>query len=253
MNEQQTPDEQPRDPAIDADAPAIRADDPSPRQPATRDADATGPEPEGASERASTRRGRGILRPILIGSGAAAVVLAVAGVGLSIADAADDDDDDRAPATASESASASADGDDDLAAVMDGSVPAEPADLAAAIDAAVEAAGGGEATSVEVERDGWKVDVRLADGSEVEVRVPVAGDPVVRADDDDDRSSDAPLEAERVGAIGDAAIAAAGGGVVLSIETEDDADVRFEVEVGVDGESVDIELAEDLSVLSVER
>lgn len=245
MNEHQHPEDQSRDP--------IGADDPTPRHPdAPAEADTPDIILDDAAEPTARRRGRGILRPLLIGTGAAAVVLAVAGVGLSIADAMDDDD--PAPA-ASSSASAEPgdDRDDDVAAVADGTVPAEPADLEAAIEAAVVAAGGGDATSVEIERDGWKVDVRLADGSEVEVRVPLSGEPVVRADDDGDDSSDLPLDPARVAQISDAAIAAAGGGVVVSIETEDDADVRFEVEVLLGDEDVDVELAEDLSVLSVEH
>lgn len=249
MDEQQHPEDRPD---------AIGADDPTPRHPDPA-ADASAPDAssterlDAAPEPAERRRGRGILRPILIGSAAAAVVLGVAGVGLSIADAFDDDDD----AAPTPSASASADpGDDrggDDSAVVGGTVPTAPDDLVAAIDAAVVAAGGGDATSVEVEPDGWKVDVRLADGSEVEVRVPLSGDPVVRADDDGDDSSDVPLDPSRIAAISDAAIAAAGGGVVVSIETEDDADVRFEVEVELGGEDVDVELAEDLSVISADR
>jgi hypothetical protein len=117
----------------------------------------------------------------------------------------------------------------------------------------VRAAGGGSATSVEIEDGGWKVDVRLDDGSELDVRVPVSGEPLVRADDDDDRSSDAPLDPARVADISAAAIAAAGGGTVLSIEAEDDERVRFEVEVLQGGEDVDVELADDLSVVDVNR
>ncbi|WP_051222523.1 hypothetical protein [Agrococcus lahaulensis] len=247
MNEQQHPE--------DRSPETIGADDPSPRHP-DAPADAAAADTarhDAAAEPTPPRRGRGILRPILIGSGAAAVVLAVAGVGLSIADAFDDDDDPAPAASASASSEAGDDSDDDSAAALDGTVPAEPADLAAAIEAAIVAAGGGDATSVEIERDGWKVDVRLADGSEVEVRVPLTGEPVVRADGNGDDSSDAPLDPARVAQISDAAIAAAGGGVVVSIETEDDADVRFEVEVAIGGDEVDVELADDLTVVSADR
>jgi uncharacterized membrane protein YkoI len=125
-------------------------------------------------------------------------------------------------------------------------------DLVAAIDTAITAAGGGSATSIEVEHGGWHIDVRLDDGSELDVRVPVSGDALVREDDHDDRSSDLPLDPARIPAIVDAAVAAAGGGTVRSIESEDD-DVRFEVEVTVDGDDTDVDLADDLSVLAVER
>lgn len=272
MSNEHTPDDRsdltPGDPHREA---PIGADDPTPRHPeasaASADASATA-QHETAAAPAAPRRGRGILKPILIGTGAAAVVLAVAGVGMSIADAdAVDDGDDPAPgASTSESAGPGGHGgdddhdddrggdrdDDDASAALDGSVPTEPGDLVAAIEAALEAAGGGDATSVELERDGWKVDVLLADGGEVEVRVPVSGDPVVRADDDGDRSSDLPLDPARVEQISDAAIAAAGGGVVTSIETEESGDVRFEVEVVRDGQEVDVELADDLSVLAAD-
>jgi uncharacterized membrane protein YkoI len=122
-----------------------------------------------------------------------------------------------------------------------------------AIDAALLAAGGGVATSIDVEDQGWEVDVRLEDGSDVDVRVPLSGEPIVRADDDDDRSNDAALDPARVAAISEAAIAAAGGGAVMSIETEDDGQVRFEVEVAQGGDDVDVELADDLAVVSVDR
>ncbi|UOW01536.1 PepSY domain-containing protein [Agrococcus sp. SCSIO52902] len=270
MSNEHTPDDRsdqtPGDPHREA---PIGADDPTPRHPeasaASADASATA-QHETAAAPAAPRRGRGILKPILIGTGAAAVVLAVAGVGMSIADAVDDGDDPAPGASTSESAGPGGHGgdddhddgrggdrdDDDASAALDGSVPTEPGDLVAAIEAALEAAGGGDATSVELERDGWKVDVLLADGGEVEVRVPVSGDPVVRADDDGDRSSDLPLDPERVEQISDAAIAAAGGGVVTSIETEESGDVRFEVEVVRDGQEVDVELADDLSVLAAD-
>lgn len=283
--------ETPRDPQqpLGQDGDALAANDPAPRDPAAgdaalRDADATTRIHE-AAPAGAPKRGRGILKPVLIGSAAALTVLAVAGVGMTIADAVDDGDDPSPSATSAPLASAPAPsgssdptstdapsatddpgatdgpspsaelgddrgGDDDAPA--GGAASAEASDLVAAIDAAIAAAGGGSATSIEVEQGAWKVDVRLDDGSELDVRVPVSGDAVVREDDDDDRSSDVPLDPSRIAAIVDAAVAAAGGGTVSSIETEDD-QVRYEVEVAVDGDDVDVELAEDLAVLSAER
>ena len=261
------------------------ANDPAPRNPATpSDADDASATAAYDTQPAPARkRGGGILKPILIGSAAAAVVLAVAGVGMSIADAVDDGDDPSPSASASEPAQSGAPaatpaatpgpsaGVDDRGGDRDGRgddddrddngpsgpgagvVSSEPTDLVAALEAAVRAAGGGSATSIEVERDGWKVDVRLDDGSDVDVRVPVSGEPLVRADDDDDRSSDAPLDPARVADISAAAIAAAGGGTVASIEAEDDDRVRFEVEVLQSGDDVDVDLADDLSVVAVDR
>ncbi|MGC5076218.1 hypothetical protein [Agrococcus sp. DT81.2] len=275
MNEQTPRD--PYQPEHDGAEGPVAANDPAPRNPVTpTDADSasatavydTAPEP-------AQKRGRGILKPILVGSAAAAVVLAVAGVGMSIADAVDDGDDPAASTSTSEPAQPGAapgatpspstgaddhggdrdddDSDDGGSAAPAAGVSSEPSDLAAALEAAVRAAGGGSATSVEIEDGGWKVDVRLDDGSELDVRVPVSGEPLVRADDDDDRSSDAPLDPTRVADISAAAIAAAGGGTVLSIEAEDDERVRFEVEVLQGGEDVDVDLADDLSVVAVDR
>lgn len=263
------------------------ADDPAPRNPVgpadADDASATAVHETQAAP--AEPRGRGILKPILVGSAAAAVVLAVAGVGMSIADAVDDGDPVASP-SASEPAQQGAapgptpgatpgatphpsmgaddhggdrdddrddDADDDHGSSMPGAgaVSSEPTALVAALEAAVRAAGGGSATSIEVEHHGWSVDVRLDDGTDVDVRVPVEGEPLVHADDDDDRSSDAPLDPARIADISAAAIAAAGGGTVASIEAEDDGQARFDVEVLLGGDDVDVELADDLSVIAV--
>lgn len=235
--------------------------DPQPRSPEVPRAastDATATEQHDATAASAPKRGRGIVKPILVGVGAAAVVLGIAGVGLTVAEAMDDDDDEPA-ATQSTDAPGAATGDDgddaddrddDVLAAAD-AASSEPTDLVTAIEAAIRAAGGGSATSIEVEREGWSVDVRLDDGSDVDVRVPESGEPVVRADDDSDSSNDAPLDPARVAAISEAAIAGAGGGTVLSIESEDDG--RFEVELELDGQEVDVELGDDLSVIEVNR
>ncbi len=260
MNEQ-TPDD-PQSPQHPSDAP-LAANDPQPRQPETLDASSdTAATAQHDVDTTTPKRGRGIVKPILVGSAAAFVVLAVAGIGMSIADAVSDGDDEPAGTQPSASApapsgaptpSASSDADDDSDDSSGAAAPSTPTDLESAIEAALRAAGGGVATSIDVEDQGWEVDVRLDDGSDVDVRVPLSGEPVVRADDDEDRSSDAPLDPARIAAISDAAIAAAGGGTVLSIETEDDGQVRFEVEVAQGDGDVDVELAEDLAVVSVDR
>ena len=129
----------------------------------------------------------------------------------------------------------------------------EPAALVGAIDDAIAAAGGEGATSVEVERDGWKVDVRLSDGTEVDVRVFADGREPVVQQDDDDSSADALLDTSRIEGIVDAAIAAAGGGTVDSIETEDDDSHAYSVQVDLGGDQdVDVDLAEDLTLVSVD-
>lgn len=272
MNEQ-TPRDPETTPGANTPSEPAAAHDPAPRNPVAQPGETAATEQVAAAEAQPAKRGRGILRPVLIGSGAALTILAVAGIGMTIADAVGDGDDDpsrgdvaaTAPAPTGDAASPGAtDAPDDSAAP--GTTPApsgedrpggtagsdEPADLVAAIDAAIAAAGGGEATSIEVERDGWDVDVRLPDGTEVDVRVLADGEPVVRADDDgDDTSNDPALDPSRIADIRDAAIAAAGGGSLVSIETDDEGGLRYEVEVAMGDDDVDVELADDLSVIEV--
>ena len=268
MNEQT-----PRDPQQPIDA-----DDPTPQHPAAQPADAqpTAQHPiaNPAADEANPRRGRGLLKPILIGAGAAVAVLAVAGVGLTVADALDGSDDQTvsqpsvtapAPTTPATGGPGGGDdhggddggpgGDDDssTAGPVAPGQPATAAGFADAIDTAVAAAGGQGATQVELERDGWKVDVLLADGTEVEVRVFADGrDPLVQQDDDDS-SSDRLIDASRLSDIMDAAVAAAGGGTVEKIEAEDDDSHAYEVRVDLGGDrDVDVELGDDLSVISID-
>ncbi|SDH46730.1 hypothetical protein [Agrococcus jejuensis] len=265
MNEQT-----PRDPQQ-----PVGANDPTPQHPVAQPTDAATTQqpianPAAADE--APKRGRGILKPVLIGAGAAVVVLAVAGIGLSVADALDDanDQSQTQPATTAPMVSAPAPtqpGDDDGGNGGSGSddggtstmAPVNPDQLASgtalvdAIDAAVAAAGGEGATSIEVERDGWKVDVRLADGTEVEVRVYADGRDSLVQQDDDDSTNERLIDTSRVSAIVDAAIAAAGGGTVDKIEAEDDDSHAYEVQVDLGGDQdVDVELADDLSVISVD-
>lgn len=256
MNEQTPESQQPHD----STERALGAHDPTPRAP-ERPSDSPEGAAAGADDAAVTTgsgKRRGILRPVLIGSAAALAVLVVAGVGMTVADAIGDDDespaapDSSAPLTSGAptptDASRPSSGDE-----ADGGAAAssDPSSLQSAIETAIAAAGGGAATSIEVEQGAWSVDVQLEDGSELDIRVPVSGDAVVREDDDDDRSTDLPLEPARIPDIVDAAVAAAGGGIVTSIETEE-GQVRYEVEVSRNGEDVDVDLAEDLTVLSVD-
>ncbi|MGM1030711.1 MAG: hypothetical protein ACQEWM_12705 [Actinomycetota bacterium] len=251
MNEQTHHDPQSHD-TQSTDTPSTDPQPRHPEAPAAPSTDATASEQHDAAGASTPKRGRGLVKPILVGTGAAVVVLAVAGVGLTVAEAMDDDDDDPVATQSTEAGSgASSDDGDDEALLAGGAASSEPTDLVTAIEAALRAAGGGSATSIEVERDGWSVDVRLDDGSDVDVRVPEAGEPVVRADDDGDSSDDAPLDPARIADISEAAIAAAGGGSVLSIESEDDG--RFEVELAQGGDEVDVELADDLTVIEVSR
>lgn len=260
MNEQT-----PRDPQQ-----PVGANDPTPQQPAPQPTDAqpTMQQPVANPDAApAPKRGRGILKPVLIGTGAAVAVLAVTGIGVAVADALGDANDQprtqpsaTAPMASGGPTHGSDDGHDDGAAPSGGTSSAAPVDVARltsasafvdAIDAAVAAAGGGGATSIDVQRDGWKVDVRLDDGSEVEVRVYADGSQAVVQQDGDDRSGDRVLDTARIAGIVDAATAAAGGGAVESISAEGDDGSAFEVQVRLDGgQDVDVDLADDLSVVS---
>ncbi|MDQ6526802.1 hypothetical protein RB608_24480 [Nocardioides sp. LHD-245] len=114
--------------------------------------------------------------------------------------------------------------------------------------AAVEAAGGGEAVDVEKSDDpgeAYEVEVRLADGTEVDVtldrdlRVVAEDRDDDRYDDGDDDRDDSTgvdaddrilSDAERASAE-QAALAAVGGGTVLDVDPSDDPGVAYEAEV----------------------
>lgn len=239
---------------------------------------ATPPEPSQSAPAAmgETKRA-GIRRPVLIGTALGVGVLLLGGLGVGAIAALNDREtfetvpaaevseaDAGADASADSGTAASADA--DAAATADAQntaqdqqggdwqtfavTPGDPASLVAVIDQAVAAAEGTGASSVEVESHGWKVDVILADGSEVDVRVADDGATTVRADHRDD-DADPAIDTDRIDDIVAAAIAAAGPGAVTSIETDDGG---YDVSVSLtDGPEVDVELAADLSVVSVDR
>ena len=127
----------------------------------------------------------------------------------------------------------------------------DAAELVAAIDTAVAEVDGLGATSIEIERGGWEVDVLTADGKEIEVLVREDG--TVAVGRSSTAGSDPVLDTAQVPAIVDAAIAAAGDGTIREISTDDSATVSFEVAVRTSaGRTVDVELAKNLSVVSVD-
>lgn len=227
----------------------------------------------GPADAAPAGEGRGnTKRSILIGAAIAAGILLIGGGGVAIGVATADRD--AAAVAASERPSndlpdavavpgeserettddsAGANGGDGSGAGSAGAtVPADAAALVDAIDVAVAAASGKGATAIDVEHDGWEVDVQLSDGTDVEMHVALDGTATVR-DTDDDRDNDPLLDTARVPAIVDAALAAAGGGTIESISTDDDS-VRYDVSVDLgNGEDVEVELSESLEVISVDR
>lgn len=219
------------------------------------------------------RQRRGIARPVLIGAASAAAVLLVGGGIAAIAfSVADNNDDARDAQNISDTNTSGRDtgarGDDDQnRSTTDGSssgsgqsaqsaVPADAAALADAIDAAMAAVPGGTgATSVEIERDGWDVDIAHSDGTESDVRVSLDGTATVRGTDDDvDNTPDPLLDTSRLAAIVDAAIDAAGGGTIDSISTDDDNGRHYyDVDLNLgNGRDSEVTLAEDLAVVSVD-
>lgn len=137
--------------------------------------------------------------------------------------------------------------------------------------AAVKAAGGGTAVDVEHSDDlgeAYEVEVRKADGTEVDItlddqlavvtRDTDRDDDDFRSDSDDVRSDDIrsgaddrALSASERANVAKAAIAAVGSGTAYDIEASDDRGVAYDAEV-VDAQGVqwDVELDADLGVVS---
>ena len=138
-------------------------------------------------------------RPILIGAGSAIAVLALGFGGFALADSLDDADD-RLVITSSPTtlpsptpSPSSSFGDDGCVVVSDDDcVVATQSEYAAVTAAALAAVGGG--TVIEVDRGdspgdaAWKVEIRLANGDEAEVRLD-ANLNLIRVDLDNDDNS----------------------------------------------------------------
>jgi uncharacterized membrane protein YkoI len=146
----------------------------------------------------------------------------------------------------------------------DGSITDD--DLARATAAALAAAGDGTVTGVELDDGGYEVEVRLTDGTEIDVELD--GDfTVVRtesddADDDSNDGADADSDngadsddlpvgdAERQQAV-DAALAEVGAGDVTDVEHDDGG---YDVEVRLsDGTEIDVELDREFTVTRAEH
>jgi hypothetical protein len=217
---------------------------------------------------------RRVSRPLLIGAGAGLAVLLVGAAGLGIGLAVADDDDDRAVSLTGASSDANGDtgggtsgsgssgsgsgssgsstsGSGSAGAAASG-VDASADALIDAIDRAVAAAGGAGATHVEVERGGHDVDVQLADGTDVDVFLPLEGDARVDTPDDD-RDDDRLLDTATLADAIDAALAEAPRGTVREVSADDDSD-RLDVHLDLDdGTDVEVTLDGSLTVVSVDH
>ncbi len=133
--------------------------------------------------------------------------------------------------------------------------------------AAVEAAGGGTAVDVESSDDrgeAYEVEVRMDDGTEVDVTLDqdlnvVSQDAEGRDDNDDSETEgddgpdadDRALSAEERQSAEQAALDAVGGGTVEQVEASDDRGEAYEVEVRMDdGTEWDVSLDADYQVLN---
>lgn len=127
--------------------------------------------------------------------------------------------------------------------------------IAAAVSAAVAAAGGVGATSVAVGGGMYEVDVLLADGREIDVYVGADGRAVVDSVPYVDPSGDPALDLARIPAIVDAALAAVAAstgatGTLYELSTTSAPGRAFDITVLLpNGGAVYLELANDLSVV----
>lgn len=131
---------------------------------------------------------------------------------------------------------------------------------------AVSEAGGRGASSIEVEKDGHEVEVELDDGRSADVHVGADGTVRVDPEDEDDDADEADASGQDEPVLDlaalqdavDAGLSSAGeagvaDGVVESVSASDDRGVAYEVSVqGQDGREVDVDLAEDFSVVATD-
>lgn len=208
-------------------------------------------------------------RGLLIGAAAAVALIAVGGSAYAIGSNIGEDDDDR-PAVVgntttddghvdrndSEDDGRSGGSQDDARGA--GLPASDAAALRAAAEKAVAAAGAAGATSIDVERTGYEIEVQLADGSERDLLVAVDGTITTDTDRPDDDRPDPVLDLARLADIEKAALAAAasaGGadGVIDSISGSDSPGVAYEVSIRLaDGRDADVELAADFSAVTTD-
>lgn len=131
-------------------------------------------------------------------------------------------------------------------------------DLAAAGTAALTEAGDGTITEVDVDANGYDVEVLLADGTRIDVDLdhdfnvlasgPDTDDVDDSADDAiDDDDDDLPVADPERQQASEAALAATGGGTVTDVELDGDG---YDVEVRLDdGSEMDVDLGLDFEVL----
>lgn len=247
------------------EAPTERLDD------AVAPAPAGSPAADAPSEVKSPARSRN--RRILIGAGAALALLAFGGGAFAIGAAVADDDDDRpgihAPGSrdADERGGQHGNGSDDDRRDDDAqpgdagavSVPVNAAALRTAAETAIEHASAEGITSIEVERGGYDIDARLADGTGVDLFVTAEGAVRERGRDDasDDDGDDPLIDLAQLGDILAAAQSAARdeGATETAFHalSTSSSGAVYEVELlGGDRTDVEVELDAELGVVRVD-
>lgn len=132
-----------------------------------------------------------------------------------------------------------------------GDLPLAGTELQRASDAALARTGQGTVTNAETDDGAYEVDVRLPDGSTVEVEVDRSFQVSSVEGPGDDDSNLAPLSAGERDRAGNAALAGVGQGTVSEVERENDGGSAYEVEVRLnDGSEVEVQLGADFQILN---
>jgi len=173
------------------------------------------------------------------------IILGGAGIAYAATDGFETDDDSR---------------DDSRETSTTSTAPADWLDQASA--AAIEAAGGGTVTGADTSDDAdhaYSVDVRRADGTEVDIDLD-ASFAVVSIDEDSVDAAepldaeDAPISTADRASAEKAALAATSKGTVTDVERSDDADHAWEVEVTfANGTDVDVELTTGFELVRIDK
>lgn len=191
---------------------------------------------------------------LTIGAGAVAALLLAGGVAYGVSENSGDDGNDSNNSMRTVAAENRAD--------TDGTPTTAGTDAASFRDAAEQAvaeAGGNGVSSVDIEGNGHEVEVELDDGGSAEVHVAADGAMRVETEEADKSDQQDPvLDLDALDDAIDAALAASGeagvrDGVVDSVSSSDDRGVTYEVSVqGQDGREVDVDLADDFSVVATD-
>ncbi|WP_420098060.1 hypothetical protein [Corynebacterium sp.] len=199
----------------------------------------------------STTTPRRKRKGLAVGAGAVAALLLAGGVAYGVSENSDDDGNDSVRTVAAENRAGN-----------DGAPATAGTDAASFRDAAEQAiaeAGGTGASSVDVEGAGHEVEVELDDGGSAEVHVAADGTMRVETEGPDPSDQQDPvLDLDALDDAVDAAVAAAADagvsdGTVDSVSASDDRGVTYEVSVqGQDGREVDVDLADDFSVVATD-